>query len=889
MSEEFNALMTEGNQGLVRLLGSRKESKNYRNSLKASDASLLINFLEQREVGERISVESPKAKDIDAPILTKDDAGNIRLQSYLTVLTNTEAGQKILDKIESKYEGFTYIPEELQKEMLRQFMDKYEKKMTGSTGKRVGGGTVSNKELRRELNRGLSIFTDSATNRDITSGRLDRVKGEKLIIDSDATNRDKKEALEIFRKQPDYMKAKVEPFIELLEKVLRLDSDKESLEQPSDVLQDLISKGDLRLTKNRRKIYDYWEEVDGEYENLAKSHNRLISAFKKSYPKTSDIVDPELAEYIEKFTEVSAEQLKYVFKYPSTLLTTVDGKTKTLEILDEFLTKTKSLPDLRETYHMKEATGYRLSNESGGGQVAEIDQRAAAEMGEEVRDYEAEQERIKAFAELVDTQIISLSVDPLYAYAYKMGQSGFNVSPSIAGEMKSLMNRAKKTAIRLDLDNSTLRELKKYINEIDMKTVISEGDFYLPHQENVMDTVPGYKSDNPVNTKYIREYLTNLSQFISAGSESERPLGTGVDFGHREPADPKTGKKFEVITEGKGVSLPSKGLFRTKLPELGKVNVEIEEEKQDGDETVTVKVQVNLEKEFNNLLDAVKKYYLEPATSDAKPLARKFEWVETQTLSVLSRGRMKKNAFITMLGLQMSEKNPGGVILDEADLRLLITFLKRLSTNVTKQSVTRFLSLAEDAARAVDDAFEGDDSEAVSMEFGNMAYKILKKNSIETEDLEFGVSGKKKLKEWSEEYEKKKNNIFPFAALYYHITSSKEKYSKLGSGYVSIISDIKNIEDKLDVIRKSELEINFLNAHDNIRKMMNKPLYFGISSVDNYEDMQNTLSIMKSNFNTDLTAMEVEGIVKELDSMANISQKYGISREGVYYLKAIHR
>ena len=53
--------------------------------------------------------------------------------------------------------------------------------------------------------------------------------------------------------------------------------------------------------------------------------------------------------------------------------------------------------------------------------------------------------------------------------------------------------------------------------------------------------------------------------------------------------------------------------------------------------------------------------------------------------------------------------------------------------------------------------------------------------------------------------------------------------------------------------------------------------------------MQETISIMKSKFNTDLTAMEVEGIVSEIDSMQNLSSKYGISTEGVYYLKAIHR
>ena len=99
---------------------------------------------------------------------------------------------------------------------------------------------------------------------------------------------------------------------------------------------------------------------------------------------------------------------------------------------------------------------------------------------------------------------------------------------------------------------------------------------------------------------------------------------------------------------------------------------------------------------------------------------------------------------------------------------------------------------------------------------------------------------------------------------------------------------MKRIEDKLDII-KSEMEVKYLHAHDTIRKMMKKPLYYGISSVNDFDDMQETISIMKSKFNTDLTAMEVEGIVSEIDSMQNLSSKYGISTEGVYYLKAIHR
>jgi hypothetical protein len=71
--------------------------------------------------------------------------------------------------------------------------------------------------------------------------------------------------------------------------------------------------------------------------------------------------------------------------------------------------------------------------------------------------------------------------------------------------------------------------------------------------------------------------------------------------------------------------------------------------------------------------------------------------------------------------------------------------------------------------------------------------------------------------------------------------------------------------------------------------MMKKPVYYGLSKVDDYDDMQSTIDIMKSKFNTDVTALEIESIVSELDSMTSLSKKYGISTEGVYFLKAIHR
>ena len=889
MSEEFSKLMQEGFSGLVDLLGDKRKAKDYTRSLTGSDANLFIDFIEQNEVGERISVDDSKAQDINSPILARDDSGNIRLQTYLSVLTNVQASQKILDKIEVKYPGFTFLKPDTQKQMLDKLLGKHEVTLTPSVQRKVGGTATSNVELRRKLNRSLAIFSDRTTGRELNYGLLNKVRPERLTIDSDASLSEKKTALEVFKEQPEDIKPKLEPFIELLEKVLRMDGDKERLNQPSDVLQDLIGRGDLRLTKNREKIYDYWKGINDEFEELEDAHNTMKEVFEKAYPKTEDMQDKELAGYIAEFKKYEARDLKYVYQYDGVGLTTLDAKSKTLEVLDSFLAKIQEKPEAVYGVQDKEdtPTGYKQSEDRGGGQVGIVDD------GKEISQ---KRRLIQDFAELIRGEVIGIDVDPLYAFSWKRGMAGFKVSPTMANEMRKLENRLKRTAIRLDLDNRDIREMKQYIKDIDMKSVISEGDFFLPYQEDVIETIYDSKQleEKKADNRKIETYLKNLSQFISAGSEAEQPTGAGESEGQRIPADPKTGRKFETIQEGRGMALPSKGAFRSKLPALGKVSIDIEREKKDAEgETVTddsgnpqiETITVNLEKALDRLLKAVEAYYIEPATSDSKPKATRFEWQNTQVLSVLGRKRMNKNAFITMMSLERG--NVSGLLLDEVDLRLIVNLLKRLSRTVSKQTVQRFMDTTEDAARAVDDAFEGNDANAVSIEFGNMAYNILTKNGIDTKDIEFGVGSKKKLKEWSDMYDT--NKVYPFQALYYHVTGRQEKYTKLGGNFVGIISDIKRLEDKLDVIRKTELERNFLNAHDSIRKMMRKPLYYAISSVDDYEDMEHTLKSMKSKFNIDLTAMEVEGIVKELDSMENLSRKYGISTEGVYYLKATHR
>ena len=88
---------------------------------------------------------------------------------------------------------------------------------------------------------------------------------------------------------------------------------------------------------------------------------------------------------------------------------------------------------------------------------------------------------------------------------------------------------------------------------------------------------------------------------------------------------------------------------------------------------------------------------------------------------------------------------------------------------------------------------------------------------------------------------------------------------------------------------KSDTEQAILSAHDSIRKMIGKPVFYNTSKVDNYNHVNTAMSVLKSDYNLDITAIELENIVNDFGSMEDIAVKYGVSPESVYYLKANFR
>ena len=87
---------------------------------------------------------------------------------------------------------------------------------------------------------------------------------------------------------------------------------------------------------------------------------------------------------------------------------------------------------------------------------------------------------------------------------------------------------------------------------------------------------------------------------------------------------------------------------------------------------------------------------------------------------------------------------------------------------------------------------------------------------------------------------------------------------------------------------KAILNKKILEVHDTLRILKSEPIYYGKLDTGDFEDvikMQDHLQIE----NLDVTALEIESIVKSISSFKEISRDYGIPEETVYKIKAYFR
>jgi hypothetical protein len=100
---------------------------------------------------------------------------------------------------------------------------------------------------------------------------------------------------------------------------------------------------------------------------------------------------------------------------------------------------------------------------------------------------------------------------------------------------------------------------------------------------------------------------------------------------------------------------------------------------------------------------------------------------------------------------------------------------------------------------------------------------------------------------------------------------------------------IQEYSQQSDMKTASIAQTKILNTHDVIRKMIGKPIYYNTCKLDNFDNINDTIDIVKSDYKIELTSTDIAGIVVEFDSMQNLAKKYGTKSDVIYHIKALYR
>ena len=137
---------------------------------------------------------------------------------------------------------------------------------------------------------------------------------------------------------------------------------------------------------------------------------------------------------------------------------------------------------------------------------------------------------------------------------------------------------------------------------------------------------------------------------------------------------------------------------------------------------------------------------------------------------------------------------------------------------------------------------------------------------------------------FNEDYRNRKP--FPIFALPHYLdqnqgiltrdSETKKQYNRLKKVYSEVEEDVPVLFSKM------------LKAHDAIRKQLGKKVNYAFTPFS-HEGVEKVINKMYIEENLDLSHLEVQNIVKEVDSYDNISKEYGISKDQVYLIKSHFR
>ena len=829
------------------------ESKKPEGLVQVSGSKLIISPLVYAKILEgKSSVNEADMNKYKSMVREMLDSYNLRL---MPIPKKREIQVIFYNLLSKSYKGVEQLmtSSQVQKDAIKDVLKKF----------KVRGMKISYEKLKRVS----PVSVDEITLNEF--GRTEYSTRDNIKLDIDV--------LTETMNQYTTLASRLKPFVSKLKYI----SNSNRYEIKTSEVDLLVGSLSLKSFDRRNKIYEYWRQKHKSFDEFIYIQNRALKGLLKV------LADAEGTMIVDLIKEIEANKLteadNYIVKVPKQKVDKDNLNYTAAILLEDFLSI-----DSNDVEFVFDDDERDKDPEEGAitarGQGAE-ETRTETERAEIM----PTTEKVKSILDGIDNIKTTKETDPLFYYAWSQG--AFNRVPLFKKDISKIHRRIKAANKRLtvELDESELEELDKYIENLSREAFSGETDanYYLPLTDKVMSEFKIPREEQI--EKKLKTYFELVTQLYDFGGKSRSELATDISTG-------KVGEKTVRRTNYQS--------FVARREGEGIADIFDRNRQQSSDESVDALIE-----QLKELIDVLYASMVRPLQSEYMPFDEtEFAFISNKQLKVITENAESTGDALSTLTHRMNDM--GTAILPKKALKQIANLLTQLGNVKVGENLQGIKTSMEQLAKQLDRIYDFRHTNDINEEFGASLYEIRAKNNLDV-DLEFnGVNVNKLYKKYQE---KREMQIYPLAALIKTIKkqeslfrtdthlSGRKQDKGLSRGAATeegetkgddLIGRVIQAYDNLirkKLLVKSDLEYKILEAHDSIRKMMNKPIYYGLGNIDSFNDVIKTIDVAKEDYDINLTALDVENINSEFGAYKDIGRKHGVSAEVVYFIKANFR
>lgn len=667
-----------------------------------------------------------------------------------------------------------------------------------------------------------------------------------------------------------------------------------------------ITHVDPTKSKHREEIYEFYEERYPLYTDLKKTIKEILTLWDKvteemesvtdetgneSQRETGKFINREADEEIIEDLDAELDELKeiynmmddnlnYILKVPAIPFNVTTGRDSSVSAnvrglaLEKFrfilgkeaVEMVEEIEEDNEFDYADEA-GWDFQDESENKPIAETSIEEKDEMEVEIEDLMQEISNINMYEE----------VDPLYVIS---ATSGILKKKYTVDSWKKTRDEIVSRLSDAELNNPGVVAIYKQIldehedyKETAFENVKSREAFYLPATEQGVKALSTYgELDIPfeqIETLHNR-LVTIIMKILEDPLEaSTYPIHLEIDDMAPGKEESRGGKREQKIPSTRQQAartemLQNFNLFsRVKVGKKGKKR-EPQAFGKFADSLV-------------DLFEIADKYYGDPVRELMLPFKSVPRYLDADTLSALINHGPEN---IGQLALSLYREQ-FVAFLTPRDLRKITDYVE--TSNKAKKNVDELQRKANgvlDVLENIVPANKDNDLHWFANEFKEQARR----------DSSFNIEGIKLQGRRIEElnYDRKQHRT-SYHQVIWLLYKFKKQFLKNPYTKNTMRDFINAYGNQSDMKLASYAQTNILNAHDSIRKMLGKPIYYNTCQLDSFDHINDTIDIIKEDYNVELTGVDVVGIVNDFDSMDSLAKKYGTRSDVIYHIKALYR